>query len=154
MRLEHAVKVFAHGTLEDIKFLEDRLIEHNLATTGIRDSEDLTILMRIEGYESITAGLSGWTWGGACEIRYLWVHPRERHKGFGRQLIQKAEHEVWARGCNTILLETFDAQAVIFYQKLGYDVFATVEDCPRGHLKSYMRKSLLWSSLVGQKEEE
>ena len=142
MGLEREVEIIEDWTPEDVKYLEERVVEHNASMTGVQESDDLTILLRMRGRKEITAGVSGWTWGSACEIRYLWVHPRERRKGLGRRLMQEAEQEACSRGCETIILETYDAQAVAFYQKLGYDVFAIAENYPRGHAKWYMRKKL------------
>jgi len=39
-------------------------------------------------------------------------------------------------------LETHSYEARPFYEKLGYEVFAALEDYPPGHTKFYLRKQL------------
>ena len=56
----------------DIQFLDDRVYEFNVSTTGIYDGTFLTILVRDDA-GTIVAGLRGWTWGDCCEIKTLWV---------------------------------------------------------------------------------
>jgi hypothetical protein len=58
---------------QDVQFLEDRLHEYNDAQTGITDGKWLAMFIR-DDTGAIRAGLSGWTWGGCCYIRYLWAH--------------------------------------------------------------------------------
>ncbi|MGO8802219.1 GNAT family N-acetyltransferase, partial [Candidatus Binatus sp.] len=67
-------------TDSDIHFLEDRINEYNLERTRIKDGKILSYLVREED-GTIIAGLYGWTWGGCCEIRYLWVRWDYRNRG-------------------------------------------------------------------------
>jgi hypothetical protein len=53
----------------------------------------------------------------------------------------KAEGEALKRGCHSVWLDTFSFQAPGFYQKLGYEIFATL-DCPPEHKHYFMRKRL------------
>ena len=46
------------------------------------------------------------------------------------------------RGCRHVELATFSFQARPFYEKLGYEVFATLEDDPPGYRKYFLRKPL------------
>lgn len=126
---------------QDVQFLEERLHEYNDAQTGITDGKGLAIFLR-DDWSVIRAGLSGWTWGGCCYIRSLWVHEDLRGQGYGTQLMQAAEHEASARGCHQILLDTHSFQAPEFYQRLGYEVFGVLEEYPRHHRNYYLRKRL------------
>ena len=126
---------------QDIKFLEDRIIEYNITQTGIRDGKLLSTLLRDE-HGDIVAGIYGWTWGGCCEIRYLWVHEDLRGRGYGKELLLEAEREAVARGCHQVILDTHSFQAPLFYRKLGYEIVGVIEDYPLHHRKYYLRKSL------------
>ena len=64
-----------------------------------------------------------------------------RGAGFGRQLVGRAEQEAIVRGCQGAWLETFSFQAPGFYERLGYRVFAVLEDNPPGHMRLFMTKS-------------
>jgi hypothetical protein len=52
------------------------------------------------------------------------------------------EAEAIRRGCHSAYLDTFSYQSRPFYEKLGYEVFGTLDDYPRGHQRFYMRKRL------------
>lgn len=125
----------------DVRFLEDRITEYNIETTGITDGRILSIFVRDE-HQEIIAGLFGWTWGGACEIRDLWVRKDLRKRGYGKALMAAAEREAALRGCILIALDTHSFQAPAFYQRLGFEIIGSHPDYPRSHSKHYLRKTL------------
>ena len=135
------LKIETLPTSQDIQFLDDQINAFNVTQTGIQDGKLLAIFVRNEAREVI-AGIYGWTWGGCCEIRYLWVHPDLRGRGYGGRLLMAAEHEALARGCMQVVLDTHSFQAPKFYAKLGYERISILEDYPRGHQKIYLKKSL------------
>jgi GNAT superfamily N-acetyltransferase len=126
---------------EDLQFLEEQINEFNFATTGIRDARGLVILLR-GADRAIYAGLSGHTWGGVAEIRFLWVNEAMRHTGIGSRLLRAAEHEARTRGCRKIVLSTHDFQAPGFYGKHGYIVAGAFSEYPRGHRSNFLEKAL------------
>jgi GNAT superfamily N-acetyltransferase len=117
---------------EELQFLEDRLYEFNSAKTGKDDGQLFSFFIRNDQQE-IVAGLSGWTWASACEIRTLWVHPSWRGKGHGRKLVQSAEKEARTRGCEVILLASYSFQGPEFYKRCGFELAWQLEDFPPGH---------------------
>ena len=140
MDTEHFI-VETNPTFEDVRFLEDRLYDYNVAKTGADDGQWLAIFVR-DDQQTIHAGLEGWTWCGSCYIRTVWVHQDLRGQDIGTKLLQAAEQEAIARGCQQITLESFSFQAPGFYQKLGYEVFAVLDEHPRAHQHYYLRKWL------------
>jgi GNAT superfamily N-acetyltransferase len=125
----------------DRDFLDERIYEYNVATTGITDGRMLLLTVRDE-QETIIAGLSGWTWGGCMEIEYLWVREDQRGKGLGTQLLAAAEAEGIARGCTQVVLDTHSFQAPEFYKKHGYAPYGVVDNYPRGFSHIHLRKEL------------
>jgi ribosomal protein S18 acetylase RimI-like enzyme len=118
--------------LEDIRFLEDGLIDFNIQTTGITDGSFIGIFLRgSDG--SRTGGLYGWVWGSTCYVRYLFVAESLRKQGQGTRLMRAVEAEARARSCRQIVLETHSFQAPGFYRKLGFEVIGRVDGYPRGH---------------------
>lgn len=117
---------------EELQFLEDRLYEFNSAQAGQDDGQLFAFFVRNDQQE-IVAGLSGWTWANACEIRNLWVHPAWRGQGYGRGLLKSAEQEARVRKCEVILISTYNFQAPAFYQKCGYKLVWQLNDFPPGH---------------------
>jgi NAD(P)H-dependent FMN reductase/ribosomal protein S18 acetylase RimI-like enzyme len=126
---------------EDLQFLEEHINEFNFATTGIRDARGLIILLR-GADRTIHAGLSGHTWGGVAEIRFLWVDEARRHTGIGSRLLRAAEHEARARGCRKMVLSTHSFQAPGFYGKHDFVVTGEFSEYPRGHRSMFLEKIL------------
>ena len=126
----------------DQKFMEDRLYEFNCAQTGQKDGQLFGFFIRNEADE-ILAGVAGWTWSQACEIRELWVDPSRRGQGYGRRLLEAAEQEARTRGCTVILLSSYSFQAPGFYQKHGYELAWQLNDFPPGHQYCFLVKRLL-----------
>ncbi len=125
----------------DVQFLDDQINAFNVTQTGIGDGRLLACFVRDEARQ-VAAGIYGWTWGGCCEIRYLWVKQELRGQGYGRRLLLAAEEEARARGCIQLILDTHSFQAPRFYQKLGYEVFGVAEDYPAHEQKLYLKKRL------------
>jgi chromate reductase len=126
---------------EDLLFVEEQINEFNFATTGIRDARGLVILLR-DADRTIFAGLSGHTWGGVAEVRFLWVAEPKRHTGIGRRLLRAAEDEARARGCRKIVLSTHSFQAPDFYRQHGYVDVGQFSEYPRGHRSIFLEKTL------------
>lgn len=126
---------------EDVQFLDDRLYEHNRDRTAQDDGELFGFFIRDERRQ-ILAGITGWTWARACEIERLWVHPDWRGKGYGEQLLEAAEAQARARGCEVITLDSYSFQAPGFYQKNGYELAWQLEDFPPDHSRCYLVKRL------------
>jgi ribosomal protein S18 acetylase RimI-like enzyme len=140
MSVDHSNNASADGgltvetdpSLEDIRFLEDGLIDFNIQTTGITDGSFIGIFLRGDD-GSRAGGLYGWVWGSTCYVRYLFVAESLREQGQGTRLMRAVEVEARARNCRQIALETHSFQAPGFYRKLGFEVIGRVEGYPLGH---------------------
>ena len=130
-----------HPAFEDMRFLEDRLYDYGVEQTGVDDGQWLAIFLR-DAQQTIQAGLKGWTWCGSCYIQTVWVQKDLRGQGVGTQLVQAAEQEARRRGCDHMVLSSYSFQAPGFYQKLGYEVFAVLDEHPRHHRHYYFHKRL------------
>jgi len=116
----------------DIRFLEERLHELNVQATGISDGKLFGFFLRgADGM--VVGGADGWTWGGICYIRHLFVPAAMRKQGHGTRLMDRIEDEAKARRCEQFVLETHDFQAPEFYRKRGFILSGTVDAYPRGH---------------------
>ncbi len=124
----------------EIDAIEDALHRSNVARTGFDDGEGLAFLVHRDG--EMAGAVEGYTWGGICEIRHLWVHEDLRGQGLGRDLIGAAIAEAGRRGCRHVLLSTYDFQAPAFYRRLGFEVGAEIADKPWGHTEFVMRLNL------------
>lgn len=84
-------------------------------------------------------GRTGYDW---MFVELLSVPEQQRGSGLGTELMRAAERIARERGCVGIWLDTYDFQARGFYEKLGFEVFGTLDDNPRGHQHFFLRKPL------------
>ena len=128
-------------TQTEVQFLEDMIYKNNVARIN-RDDGKLFSKLIYDSENKIIAGITGWTWAGACEITLLWVKDDYSRKGYGHTLLAAAETEAKKEKCKTILLRTYSFQAPRFYQKHGYTVEYEIMDFPPGHSYSCLIKRL------------
>ncbi|MBM3073976.1 GNAT family N-acetyltransferase [Enterobacter sp. RHBSTW-00994] len=103
---------------------------------------DLAVYVRDEQGVMI-GGLIGNRKGEWLNIDYLWVNSELRGAGLGSQIMKAAEDEARKIGCLHALVDTFSFQARPFYEKQGYQLQMTLEDCPyQGMQKHYLSKRL------------
>lgn len=122
--------------------IEQGLIEHALAA-GIeaRNYSPLAIVLYDET-NTVVGGLVGATVWGWLHVRECWVADSHRGHGWGTRLLEAAERQALDRRCHHVYLDTFDFQALGFYQRLGYEVFGTLNDFPHGHTRYFVKKAL------------
>ena len=130
---------------EEADFIDDKIVEFNLQKVPA-DCENNRIVywfgkkMTDENGRIVAGCLAARTVWGTAEVSVLWVDEAYRKQGLGTQLLADVEKDFRENGCNIVLLDTFDWQARGFYEKQGYSVFGTLEDCPIGHCRYYMKK--------------
>jgi GNAT superfamily N-acetyltransferase len=134
------LRVDAQPDPADVTFLEDRVVGATVEATGHRDLRELAVFVRRDGEP--VAGIYGWTWGGCCELQYLWVDPSLRGQGLATRLMTAAEDEARRRGCHQVVLFTHDTQAPGLYARRGYEAVGTVDGYPAGHAAHWFRLPL------------
>lgn len=95
-----------------------------------------------DGQGKTVGGLWGRTAYDWAVIELLFVPEPMRGSGTGRALVGMAEDLARRRGCAGIWLDSFDFQAPGFYLKLGYEIFGTLPDNPKGQRRCFLRKML------------
>jgi len=117
------------------------LLAFNEARIGPADERPVKFVARDSG-GAVVGGILGhtrWRW---MYIAKLWVDESARGQGLGTRLMEAAEDLARSRGCTDVSLDTFDHQARPFYEKLGYELFGTLEGYPPGSRQYYLRKRL------------
>jgi len=117
------------------------LIDFNESQAGDRRVKNYALFAK-DASGVLLGGLLGSTHWNHFFVSSLFVHERFRKVGIGRELMQRAEAQALACGCDAIFLDTFDFQARGFYEKLGFVVFGVLENYPPGHKRFYMVKQL------------
>jgi ribosomal protein S18 acetylase RimI-like enzyme len=114
---------------------------HTESRVPWEEYEDLALVARGDDGLPIGAAL-GETGRGWLHVSVVWVDEGSRRRSVGTSLLRALEEEAIRRGCRGAYLDTFSYQARPFYEKLGYEVFGTLDDYPTGHQRFYMRKRL------------
>ena len=126
---------------QDVAALADGLNEHALPHTGVAGFKPLGILLR-DDRGALVGGAYGyvnWNW---LFINLVWLSESARGGGHGRRVMLALEQAARERGCTHAHLDTFSFQARPFYEKLGYEVFSTLDDYPLGHQRCFLKKAL------------
>jgi GNAT superfamily N-acetyltransferase len=76
-------------------------------------------------------------------ISLLWVDEAQRNHGIGTKLIKIVEKEAIRMGCKFAHVDTYSFEAKPLYERLEYEVFAVLEDYPKGHSKYFLKKRLV-----------
>ncbi|HLO36261.1 MAG TPA: GNAT family N-acetyltransferase [Candidatus Deferrimicrobium sp.] len=127
---------------DELARVTDSLDRWNMETTGVRDYHPIAIFLR-DDEDEIRGGVTGGVWGGWLHIVGLWIDDPFRGRGLGRKLVLAAEAEARTVGARRAFLETHSFQAPGLYLKLGYVVFAEIEDYPPGASEMFLRKDLV-----------
>lgn len=127
---------------KDIQDLISHLEAYNHAQIGVNDKTPVTTIIRqIDG--SLAGGLFAYISYGWCVIELLWVDEQYRGNDLATSMMNNVEqYALNNKGITRFKLETGSFQALDFYKKLGYEVYAQLEDYPVGHTNYYCRKVL------------
>jgi len=138
---KYTIAVEAAPKAEDNARVNAILDAYNARQMDASDYKPLTILLR-DSENEIVGGLIGsmyWDW---LYVETLAIEETARQSGNGGRLLAQAEQEAVAYGCRFACLDTFSFQALPFYQKQGYEIFGTLDNCPGEQKRYYLRKAL------------
>ncbi|MDP2562880.1 GNAT family N-acetyltransferase [Psychrobium sp. 1_MG-2023] len=84
-------------------------------------------------------GFNSWGW---LNIELVWVDENYRDNDLATKMMEKMEQYSIIEGLSRIKLETGSFQALDFYKKLGFEVYAELDDYPVGQTNYYLKKIL------------
>jgi GNAT superfamily N-acetyltransferase len=117
------------------------LLAYNELHAGPAGFKKVRILVH-DASGAVKGGLIGRHAWGWLQVDILWVAEPLRGKGWGSRILAQAEAEAIEAGCSHALLDTFEFQAPVFYEKQGYRNYAVLDDCPPGYRRYYLHKEL------------
>jgi ribosomal protein S18 acetylase RimI-like enzyme len=126
---------------QDRRVIIDGLLGFNRRVIGEPNETELAVVVR-DGHGQVVGGLLGhvrWKW---LYVSKLWLPGSLRGRGIGTRVMREVEAYAARRECDGIFLDTFEYQALPFYEKLGYERFGTLEGYPPGYRQFYLRKTL------------
>ncbi len=131
---------------EEKNAILDKLVNFNRQVLGISadrtSNASLDYVVKLD--DKIIGGINASLYfkQSILYINHLFVEENHRGHHFGRTLLNKVENEAKALGVELAHLDTYDWQAKDFYLKQGYEIFGVFEDCPKGHKRYYLKKSI------------
>ena len=137
----YKVALEAEPKASDMNAIVQGLLAFNSQRTDGATPKYLVVTVRDSG-GAVVGGLVGATYLGWLQVHAVWLPEELRGRGYGNRLLALAEEEAVRRGCENACLETFSFQALLFYEKNGYVVFAQLPDFPMGGAKYFLAKPL------------
>jgi len=126
-------------TDSDFESLKLGLDKYNELYTGEVNSETVSCFVKDQN-DIVYGGILGeinWDW---MYIRGLWIDESIRNENWGSKLLQNLEQYSASKDVYGVRLETTTFQALDFYIKNGYSVFAELPNMPRGHTSYFLKK--------------
>lgn len=139
LRSELTIEVEQDPAESDEEYLTRQLVQYNTAQAGPSQWRPLAVFVR-DQKGILLGGLNGYTHWNWLFIARFWLAENLRRTGLGTEILARAEEEARKRGCTDAHLDTFDFQALPFYQKNGYHVFGTLDRYPVDHQRYFLTK--------------
>ncbi|AZO09351.1 MULTISPECIES: GNAT family N-acetyltransferase [unclassified Mesorhizobium] len=139
--MKTTLEITAEPLPQDLAFLGERLTAFNDGDVGASDRKALAIFVRNDD-GAIVAGISGYTAWGWLFVQWLWVDEELRGRRMAATMLEAAEREALARGCQGAWIDTFNPIAAKAYQRQGYQPFGTLADFPVGRSRIFLQKRL------------
>ena len=127
-------------TGDDIDAVRRGLIDFNREASGRVAGYHPFVFHVIDEYGNVAGGATGHGSFDWVFVELLYLPESLRGQGHDRRLMEEIERFGRARGMIGIWLDTFDFQARGFYEKLGFELFGTIEDHPVGGARYFMQK--------------
>lgn len=132
----------SNPAVTDLEAVKAGLLAFNVEHIQIEPrSGSLNLFLRDPSGQVVGGLLGGWRWGWVY-VDKLWIHADHRKLGGGSRLLRAAEAEAAAAGCTDAVVDTFSFQALGFYERHGYVVYAKLEGFPPGFRQFFFHKKL------------
>jgi GNAT superfamily N-acetyltransferase len=126
---------------EELAFLAERLTAFNDSDVGASGRKALAVFVHNE-HGAVVAGISGYTAWGWLYVQWLWVDEKLRGQHMAGRMLDAAEQEAVARGCQGAWIDTFNPKAAKVYERQGYRPFGALADFPVGRSRVFLQKKL------------
>lgn len=144
MDIDNSYTVHLDATNGDREFLWSGIFDYNKAhglMLAYPPYEPFSIVLKDKN-GTIIAGILTKIYLKCIYIELLWIDETKRKSGLGSQLLLEVEKKGREIGSTFIHLDTFSFQALDFYKKYGYEIFATLDDYPESIKRFFLKKYL------------
>jgi len=138
---EPAIIVSEQPNDADRKAILDALVAFNEKTGGPSGFHPVAILIQDPASGKTMGGLWGRIGYDWLFVELLVIPEGFRGQDLGTRILTQAEDIARKHNCLGAWLDTFAFQAPGFYKKLGYEIFGTIEDHPRGLRRFFLKKN-------------
>ncbi|OGT39708.1 MAG: hypothetical protein A3F12_01715 [Gammaproteobacteria bacterium RIFCSPHIGHO2_12_FULL_38_14] len=140
--MKYTITHEANPSAADVQILGDGIMENAKLKKGMKQLDFFAFLMRDEAGK-IVGGCNGDNMYGSLFVGQLWVTEALRGKGYGKQLMQKAEDLAREKKCTFMAVNTMDWEALDFYKKLGFYVEFERHGFDKNSVFYFLRKNLI-----------
>jgi ribosomal protein S18 acetylase RimI-like enzyme len=113
--------------------LREKVIDYNISKTGTYGKQEPLFCGYFDDQDNLIAGCYGYFFWGMFYIDLLWVDEKYRHQKLGSKLLEKVEEHAIKQKALYIRVNTATFQALDFYLKNGYEIFAKLPISVKGH---------------------
>jgi GNAT superfamily N-acetyltransferase len=125
----------------DIDYLDQSMRRFNTTFLGSFDGKPIAVFLRDQDQRKF-GGAYGFTCVEWLNITNLWIEEGFRKKGYGSRILVALETQASARKCHSVIVDTYEFQALGFYQKRGYEIVCVLENNPTPYRRFYLKKKL------------
>lgn len=125
----------------EIDEIENALYDHTRHAIGRSDAKGLGFVVEDEAGRFVGVA-AGFSWGGICDLKQMWVDEAYRGRGYARALLNAFVAEAARRGVRRIWVASHDFQAPGMYEKAGFTRMAEFAGWPEGHSNVVLCKTL------------
>ena len=142
-KLDGDILITSKHTEDEYTFICENLIKHNIeATNGLLKKPGADIAYFLKSEENVIGAVLCDTYNLCLYIDVMWIDKAYRGKGYGKELIFRAEKTAKEKGCIFSHTCTFNYQSPEFYTSCGYGIFAELSDYPDGIVQYFLKKKL------------
>ena len=137
--------VIYEATEADVKSIIQSLERHLKNISPTSSNEPTGCYYRcIKENGEVVAGVMAETFcPTALYVDILWVKDECRGKGYATALMNDVENQAFEAGCKISTVSTYTFQARGLYEKLGYTVFGTINNCPENGCDDFYLSKML-----------
>lgn len=143
------IKVKENNKEEFDKIISTNLHKYNRSqckwindNTQIKPSKKKYHNFEVIDNDNIVGGAVGIIQFGWYFLEELWIDEKYRGKNIGTILIKNIEDCAKKNNALGVRTETWNFQAKGFYEKMGYTLYASLDDCPPGTIEYFFKKNL------------
>lgn len=136
-KIQLQLKIDSENFIENNSKLSEKMRDYNIAQVGAYGKKEGLFFGCYGVNNELIAGLSAYfNWGGFY-IDLLWVHEDYRHQKLGSKLLQEAQQQAILMRALYLRVNTATFQALDFYLKNNFEVFAKLPILVTGHKNQY-----------------